>query len=113
MSFSKEQTEELKTKLLEEKKRILFHLKSAKKSSGFGGGAEDPEDEADETEEFANYLGVEQVEENSIHEIDVALDKMIDGSYGICEQCDQDISYELLSLQPESKLCKQCKLAEK
>ncbi|MFA5870510.1 MAG: TraR/DksA C4-type zinc finger protein [Candidatus Paceibacterota bacterium] len=113
MSFSKEQTEELKIKLLEEKKRILSHLKSAKKSSGFGGGAEDPEDEADETEEFANYLGVEQIEENSIHEIDVALDKMTDGSYGICEQCDQDISYELLSIQPESKLCKQCKLAGK
>jgi len=113
MSFSNEQIDELRIKLLEEKKRILSHLKDAKKESDFGGGAEDLEDEADEAEEFANYLGVEEVEEDAVHEIDVALDKMKDGTYGVCEQCGNEISYELLSIRPESKLCKVCKLAEK
>ena len=112
MSFSNEQTEELKIRLLEEKKKILSHLKDAKKESTFGGGAEDLEEEGDETEEFANYLGVEQIEEDAIHDIDIALDKIITGAYGICEQCGKEISYELLSIRPESKLCKECKLAE-
>lgn len=113
MSFSNEQIEELKVKLLEEKKRILSHLKTAKKNSSFGENIDDTDDETEETEEFANYLGVEQVEEDAIHEIDVALEKIKEDSYGACEQCGNQISYELLSIEPESALCKECKLAEK
>jgi len=113
MSFSNEQTEELKVKLLEEKKKILSHLKNVKKSSSFGAAVDDVDDETDETEEFANYLGVEQLEEDAIHEIDVALEKIKDGTYGVCEQCGGPISYELLSMEPESELCRACKLADK
>lgn len=113
MSFSNEQIDELKVKLLDERKRILSHLKEAEKDSDFNGGAEDQEDEADEAEEYANFLGVENVEEDAIHDIDVALDKMKDGTYGVCEQCGKQISFEVLSVRPESKLCKACKLIEK
>lgn len=99
-------------KLLEERKKITSHLKETEKDSTFNNNNEDLEEEADETEEFANYLGVEQIEEDTIHDIDVALDKINTGGYGVCEQCEKEISYELLVVQPESKLCKECKLAE-
>lgn len=113
MSFSNEQIEELRVRLLEEKKRILSNLKTAKKNSRFGEGIDDADDETEETEEFANYLGIEHIEKDAIHEIDIALEKIKEGSYGACEQCERQISHELLSIQPESALCKECKLSEK
>lgn len=112
MNLTKEQQAELRTKLIEEKHRIELQLQEEKKQLDFGNDVDGFEEETDEAEEYANYLGVESVEKEALHDIVTALDKIIDGTYGICEKCAGEISYELLSLQPESKLCKACKLAE-
>ena len=41
-----------------------------------------------------------------IEEIDLALDKMNSGSYGICELCDRSIPFKRLKALPATRLCR-------
>jgi len=43
-----------------------------------------------------------------IEEIDLALDKMNSGSYGICELCDRSIPFKPLKALPATRLCRNC-----
>ena len=45
----------------------------------------------------------------AVDEIDAALAKILDGSYGICEQCGATIPRERLRAIPYAALCVQCK----
>jgi RNA polymerase-binding protein DksA len=47
----------------------------------------------------------------SVEEIDRALAKIDDGSYGICEQCGEQIPKERLKALPYAALCVRCKSA--
>lgn len=44
--------------------------------------------------------------------IEIALQKMEDGSYGLCEECEEPISLKRLRARPEAQLCIQCKEAQ-
>jgi len=54
-------------------------------------------------QEFA--LGLMDSERKVIHEIDDALQRIEDGSYGICENTDQPIPKSRLKAQPWAKYC--------
>jgi DnaK suppressor protein len=41
--------------------------------------------------------------------IDEALDRMMSGRYGICEECEEEIPYRRLKARPMSTLCVPCK----
>ena len=43
-----------------------------------------------------------------IHEIQQALRRMDEGDYGICESCQDWISYARLEQKPEADLCEKC-----
>lgn len=43
-----------------------------------------------------------------IHEIQQALRRMDEGEYGICESCQDWISYARLEQKPEADLCEKC-----
>jgi RNA polymerase-binding transcription factor DksA len=45
----------------------------------------------------------------AVEEIDRALEKIVDGTYGICERCGQQIPKERLRAIPWAALCVQCK----
>jgi RNA polymerase-binding transcription factor DksA len=45
----------------------------------------------------------------AVEEIDEALERIVDGSYGICGQCGKNIPKERLRALPQAKLCVQCK----
>ncbi len=47
-----------------------------------------------------------------IDKIDLALRKIDDGSYGVCEDCDEMIGLKRLQARPEAPLCIQCKEAQ-
>jgi len=47
-----------------------------------------------------------------IDKIDLAIRKIEDGSYGICEECDEMIGLKRLQARPEAPLCIQCKEAQ-
>ena len=44
--------------------------------------------------------------------IEHALKKMDEGEYGLCEECDDQISLKRLMARPEAQLCIQCKEAQ-
>lgn len=44
--------------------------------------------------------------------IELALRKIDDGSYGICEECEEMIAIKRLQARPEAPLCIQCKEAQ-
>ncbi len=48
-------------------------------------------------------------ERNKLREIDNAISKIDDGTYGICDECGETISKKRLSVIPYSNLCIACK----
>jgi DnaK suppressor protein len=44
--------------------------------------------------------------------IEIALRKMEEGTFGICEECEEPISNKRLEARPEAPLCIQCKEAQ-
>ena len=47
-----------------------------------------------------------------VHEIDRALQRIADGTYGVCGRCGQQIPEERLAAVPYSTLCLACKQLE-
>lgn len=66
------------------------------------------------SESVAHDLNFERLESISreIREIDAALDRVRDGSYGVCEGCGGRIPGERLEAIPYATLCLACKKAE-
>ena len=48
-------------------------------------------------------------EKTFIKKIDYALAKIENGSFGICEECEEPISLKRLEARPETTLCIRCK----
>ncbi|OGZ69658.1 MAG: hypothetical protein A3F47_02265, partial [Candidatus Staskawiczbacteria bacterium RIFCSPHIGHO2_12_FULL_38_11] len=68
----------------------------------------DMEEEADEVEEYENRLSLEHNLESKLKDVNAALEKIKNGSYGKCENCGKDIEEERLLACPEAKLCMEC-----
>ena len=48
---------------------------------------------------------------SGLRDIDVALKRIADGSYGTCASCNDQIDQNRLHVQPTARLCLACKLA--
>lgn len=109
-------------KALEEKKADLEEqLKTfAHKTSGENWQTEypqlneSPEDRVDEVEEYENLLPVEHSLEEDLKDINAALARIEEGTYGKCENCgapdcECEIKEERLVVLPEAKTCNICK----
>lgn len=51
-------------------------------------------------------------ERHLMNKIEIALRKIDEGIYGMCEECDEPISLRRLEARPEAPLCIQCKEAQ-
>ncbi|EDM80406.1 transcriptional regulator, TraR/DksA family protein [Plesiocystis pacifica SIR-1] len=51
-------------------------------------------------------------ERHLMNKIEIALRKIDEGIYGMCEECDELISLRRLEARPEAPLCIQCKEAQ-
>lgn len=49
---------------------------------------------------------------NALREIDNALEKLSEGTYGICELCGKPIGLRRLKVMPSARLCIECKSKE-
>ena len=47
-----------------------------------------------------------------LYHIEQALDRIVDGSYGLCHECNQPISAARLEAVPHARLCINCKMKE-
>jgi DnaK suppressor protein len=57
-------------------------------------------------------LGLASSEQQTLNAIDVALRKIEEGTYGICEECDKSIPQKRLVAMPYGRLCIKCQEIE-
>ena len=97
--------------LLEEKQRILNNSKNALKSEL----VLSPDDLPDETDLAASEINQNLIfklrdrERQLLAKIDEALGRMDEGSFGICQDCEEPIEPRRLEARPVSTLCIACK----
>lgn len=103
--------------------RLLLHekleglLSGAEKAvSGMSGSKEDnfpdPTDRASHETDRNFLLRVKDRERRLISKINEAIERIDDGSYGICELCGEDISEKRLTARPVTTCCIACKTEE-
>ena len=80
-----------------------------RKPVDFGSDIDSGDEEADETEEADNRLTIANDLHERLNQVKVALEKIGEGKYGACEKCGNEISAEILDIDPESRFCKNCK----
>lgn len=116
--FSQKLLDEIKTKLFEEKNHLETDLGDfTKKNPHIEGDyeAQFPEygDEEDENaREVAEYTANKPLEislENTLRDVNQALERLDKGTYGICKYCKQPIDEKRLLARPTSSACVSCK----
>ena len=66
------------------------------------------EQEADEVQEYATLLPIEYSLESRLKNINLALEKIKKGKYGICEKCGKEIPSERLGAASDARFCLKC-----
>jgi RNA polymerase-binding transcription factor DksA len=115
--MDKKVLDELKALLLKEKADLEENLgriaKPLDKERGdyettFDSIGSDREDNTTEVEEYTENLPVEITLEKRLQDVIVALEKMEQGTYGLCENCQKEIDVERLRANPSAKTCIKC-----
>ena len=68
----------------------------------------DLENETGEVEAYVNRLPLEQNFEKRLEAIDRALERIKEGTYGICVNCGKPIPEKRLQIMPEADRCLDC-----
>ena len=108
--LNKKQQEYFRTLL---KKRLDDLLAEANKTvtgmTGQGENFPDPTDRASLESDRNFMLRIRDRERKLITKIKEALDRIENGTFGICDACGEDISQERLKARPVTTLCIDCK----
>lgn len=107
--LTEQQVEKYKKILEEERRKLVENVESSEEVPEFGNERGDFDGEADETEELGNQLSVGDTMRERLNNIDEALEKVENGTYGICEECGKEIGEKVLQAAPESIICAECK----
>jgi len=99
--------QKLKMAMLEERQRLLNNS-SASRKKDFSIATDDLADEADLTSVELSQgvvFTLREKEQQTLAEIDGALARMDEGTYGLCEDCEEPIASKRLELRPTARLC--------
>ncbi|MBI4180835.1 MAG: TraR/DksA C4-type zinc finger protein [Chloroflexi bacterium] len=106
---------QLRSRLESERKRLLGELELLKENaepdearregSPFG----KREEEATESFELEKRLALEKQLKDHLAEVEHALGKFKEGSYGLCDICGKQIPLDRLEALPQANLCLDCK----
>lgn len=118
--MDKDQLEQIKKRLLAEKEDLLNSLNNIGKKSVRNSNPEDfdaeypqygdkDDDNATEIATYSDQLSLESELEEMTGNIDMALKKIDNNTYGKCEVCGQSIGDERLMALPTARLCIDCK----
>ncbi len=69
----------------------------------------DPTDRATVESDRSFELRIRDRERKLIKKIKKALERIDEGTYGICEECGEDIGFKRLEARPVTTLCIECK----
>ncbi len=101
--------DDYKHKLEQERALLAAEIKQNEKPADFGSDTEDIDESTDRSEEVGNQLAIVEGLKVRLGEVNHALAKIQKGAYGICERCKKRIGSDILEIDPESRLCKDCK----
>ena len=105
---------EAEARLLEERANLVHQLEELgatetgelRSDVDFGEGFADA---AAATAERTEVLGLVDSVKQALKEVDQALQRLADGTYGVCRTCGEDIQAARLEFRPQSILCVECK----
>ncbi len=100
-----------KTRLLEEIATAEEGLADLIRDSGDGAG-DDQADAGSKTFEREHEMSLANNARDMLDQVDHALARIVDGSYGVCESCGKPIGKFRLQAFPRATLCRSCKEAE-
>lgn len=99
-------------KILEERRNELIAQSAKVNEAVYAISQEDLPDEVDlaSSESDQNMtIRLRNREQILLKKIDKSLKKIVDGTYGICENCEEDISLRRLEARPVTEYCIRCK----
>lgn len=105
---------DLKQALLEEKRQLTEELESIadpdKKVKGdwdarYQNLGDEPDDNTQEVTEYATRLPLEHELEIKLQDVNLALKKIEESRYGLCEKCGELIDIERLRAEPAARNC--------
>ena len=109
-------TDQYRELLLDERQRVSHSIEHLHAENSLSTADEDPStglaDEATTTLDRELDYSLEENAERVLHEIDAALRRIEDGTFGRCERCGQAISEERLEAKPYATKCIECKRLE-
>lgn len=115
--MNKQTWEEMKSSLLKEQASLRAQLEKTGKhekgttddfSARFPDYGTDEDENALEVSTYQNRLSIDNDFEKSLLDVDHALEKIEDGTYGKCENCGKEIGLDRLRAMPAARLCTDC-----
>jgi DnaK suppressor protein len=108
--FNKEQLLMFERLLLNQKKELLQEtVRAVQEMNEPNDSFADPTDRASWESESTRDLRIRDRERKLLEKIDQALQRIVDGTFGECEECGDMISVGRLRARPVTTLCIQCK----
>ncbi|MBI3321492.1 MAG: TraR/DksA C4-type zinc finger protein [Candidatus Omnitrophica bacterium] len=121
MAMTKEQVKHFRQLLITERTRLTDEIKSIAQnismtprdaSGDLSGYTVHLADMAADTYERELSTNIVSSEQQILYQIDDALKRLDDGSYGLCQPCNQPISMSRLKAVPYASLCINCQRAK-
>jgi len=121
MALSKEQVKQLRQLLITERAKLAGEIKaiaqdtakSPREASGdLSAYTVHMADMAADTYERELSMNIVSSEQELLYQIDDALKRLDDGSFGICQQCNQPVSMSRLKAVPYASMCISCQRAK-
>jgi DnaK suppressor protein len=109
--LTKEQMFKFKIELLEQREQVIKNIEEAQEHILIA-QKQEPKDEGDIATLVANAdidnKIIEQLN-NELEEIDIALEKIDKGIYGVCEMCEEPIGIDRLRVKQFARYCISCR----
>ena len=103
--------ERFKKRLLQAREEIIGQMKQREGSAQEIGqnGIQDIGDESVTIYNRHLLMSLSENERAKLIEVDEALDRIENGSFGICEECEEPIALQRLEVMPNARYCVRCK----
>lgn len=111
--MTKSEAKELRESLEEQRDAVLKDVNRHGVMTGVGAGViADETERADKIAEAAVEHQLGYSESKLLEKIEYALERLEEGSYGICDSCHKPINIERLKAKPSVSLCINCQSAK-
>ena len=115
--IDKETIKKIKQELLTRKEQVLKDLNEISKNKAdkedlevkFPDFGDKTDENAQEIGEYSTNLATKNVLDSTLRDIEGALKRIEDGTYGVCKYCKKQINKKRLLARPVASACVECK----